>query len=75
MGVDGVTGLLDAPEFCDGVCTGVGEGSTLVGEVAEEGVPLAGWGDAVTPIGVEDVAVGGSVVLRVPIGKPGHKPQ
>ena len=73
VGIDGVAGLLDAAELCDGVCAGVGEATTLVGEVAEGDVPAGE--DAAPPIGVEDVAEGGSVVFRVPMGKPGQKPQ
>lgn len=59
--------------FGTGVCTDVGDALDLGGDVSKGGI--TGGADGEDPSGVEVVADGDNVVLRVPMGKPGQKPQ
>ena len=67
---DGVEGLLVEPEGSGGVGTGVADAGTGI----MEGDGKAAT-DGVGPSGVEEVADGDKVVLSVPMGKPGQRPQ
>ena len=74
MGVGAVKGLLVEPDDCEGVGVGKGDGTApdSAGGVAEG--DDTGGTDGVDPGGDEE-GPGGKVVLSVPMGKPGQRPQ
>lgn len=74
MGVDAVKGLLVEPDDCEGVGVGGVEGDGTGPGRGVAGGDDTGETDGVDPGGDEAVA-GGTVVLNVPIGKPGQRPQ
>lgn len=72
VGVDAVKGLLVEPDDCEGVGVGEGDGTGPGRGVA--GGDDTGGTDGVDP-GDDEAVAGSTVVLSVPIGKPGQRPQ